>query len=132
MRKEKGFSLLEILVAFAILALALGILLRIFSGGVRTAIVADGYTTAVQIAESLLAGTGVETPLQAGQSTGMENDTYAWQVTVSPFQIADVPADTLAPGIGLMQVEVSVSWSEGGAEPRLVELTTLKLVNIPS
>ena len=129
MNKEKGFSLLEILVAFAILALALGILLRIFSGGVNTAIVADGYTVAIQIAESILVKTGVETPLLEGQSSGIEEDTYYWQVSVSPYQLSEVPQDTLPPGISLMQVAVSVSWSEDRAEPRQVELTTLKLIN---
>lgn len=129
MNKEKGFSLLEVLVAFAILALALGILLRIFSGGVNTAVVADGYTTAIQIAESLLARTGVETPLQIGKSSGVEDNTYFWQVTVSPFYVSDIPQDSIGSDIGLMQVEVSVSWQEGQAEPRSVELTTLKLIN---
>ena len=129
MNKEKGFSLLEILVAFAILALALGLLLRIFSGGVNTAVVADDYTVAIQIAESLSASTGIETALQAGQSSGVEDDTYYWQVTTSPYQIPDVPQDTIPTGIALMQVDVSVSWQEGRAEPRRVELTTLKLVN---
>lgn len=129
MNNEEGFSLLEILVAFAILALALGILLRIFSGGVNTAVVADGYITAVQIAESLLAKTGVEAPLQIGQSSGVENDIYYWQITVNPYYIADITQDSGANIFNLMQIDVSVSWQEGVAEPRSVELTTLRLVN---
>ncbi|NBS18037.1 MAG: type II secretion system protein, partial [Gammaproteobacteria bacterium] len=32
-RRQSGFSLLEILVAFAVLSLCLGVLLRIFAGG---------------------------------------------------------------------------------------------------
>ncbi|MGR9115826.1 MAG: type IV pilus modification PilV family protein [Gammaproteobacteria bacterium] len=127
MNKENGFSLLEILVAFVILALALGILLRIFSGGVNTAGVADGYTTAVQIAESLIARTGVESPLQEGQSSGVEDDFYTWQVSVSPYQISDMSPDAFPAGISLMQVKVIVSWGESQTDPRQVELSTLKL-----
>ena len=129
MNNEKGFSLLEILVAFAILALALGLLLRIFSGGVNTAITADGYTAAIQIAESLLARTGVETPLQEGEGAGMEGDRYFWRVSVSPYQSAELPETLSVEGIELMRVDVQVSWNEGQSEPRELKLTTLKLVN---
>ena len=58
--KQQGFSLLEILIAFSILALSLGILLKIFSAGVNTAIIAENYTTAVQLSESLMAKVGIE------------------------------------------------------------------------
>lgn len=67
MVNERGFSLLEILIAFSILAVSLGILLKIFSTGVTTARVADDYTNAVQIANNLIAKTGVETPLKSAK-----------------------------------------------------------------
>lgn len=83
--KQKGFSLLEILIAFSILAISLGILLKIFSAGINTAVVAEDYTVAVQIAESLMAKTGLESPLQEGEDSGTENDKYEWQVMVTPY-----------------------------------------------
>ena len=143
--KQQGFSLLEILIAFSILALSLGILLKIFSAGVNNAVVAEDYTVAVQIAESLMAKTGVETPFQAGQASGEENEKYHWLVEVSPFAFNPENGGTTAitanpENVGtsainavLFKVKVIVSWGDDNADDnvndRQIELTTLKLVN---
>ena len=129
LNKQRGFSLLEILIAFSILALSLGILLKIFSAGVNTAGVAEDYTAAVQIAESLMAKTGVETPLQAGQGAGLENEKYHWRVEVSPFVFNPDNIDISALTASLFKVKVSVTWGDGNASDRQVELITLKLSN---
>jgi general secretion pathway protein I len=128
---QQGFSLLEILVAFSILALSLGVLLNIFSEGANTAIIADEYTVASQIADSLLARTGVESPLIAAQYTGVENEKYQWTVTVEPYNLTLEDIDTSTIPATLFMVTVSVYWDVLGnrsssGERRLV-LTTLKL-----
>jgi general secretion pathway protein I len=127
--KQQGFSLLEILIAFSILALSLGILLKIFSAGVNTAAVAEDYTAAIQIAESLMAKTGVETPLQPDQSSGLENEKYHWLVEVSPFEFNPENVDPTTLTAVLYKVKVIVSWGDDNTNDRQVELTTLKLVN---
>ena len=123
--------MLEILIAFSILALSLGILLKIFSAGVNTAIVAEDYTAAVQIAESLIAKTGVETALQTGQASGLENEKYHWLIEVSPFAFNPEKVDTTAITAVLFKVKVIVSWGDNNANDRQIELSTLKLVNKP-
>lgn len=129
--KQSGFSLLEILIAFSILALALGILLKIFSAGVNTAAVAEEYTAAVQIAEALMAKTGVEAPLKPSEVTGLENEKYHWRVSVSPFQFIAENVDVTTLAAELFKIKVTVSWGDDNArvDGRQVELITLKLVN---
>lgn len=131
MNRQRGFSLLEILIAFSILALSLGILLKIFSGGVNSAIIAEEYNAAVQIAESLMATAGVETPLQAGQTSGQENDHYQWLVEVSPFPFNPENIDIKTMTATLFKVKVTVSWGNDSADDqaRQIVLTTLKLAN---
>jgi general secretion pathway protein I len=125
--KQRGFSLLEILIAFSILALSLGILLKIFSSGVNTAGVAEEYSAAVQIAESLMAKTGVESPLQASEATGLENKKYHWRVSVSPFQFTAENLDVTEIAAVLFKVKVTVNW--GDDKGRQLELITLRLAN---
>jgi len=129
--KQQGFSLLEILIAFSILALSLGILLKIFSAGVNTAMIAENYTAAVQLSESLMAKTGVETPLQTELSTGLENNLYHWQVEVTPFILNSDFTDTKISAAELFKVKVTVNWGDDNTSERQVELITLKLINKP-
>ncbi|NOT12019.1 MAG: type II secretion system protein [Methylococcaceae bacterium] len=130
MTRQQGFSLLEILMAFSILAFSLGILLKIFSGGANTAVIAEEYTAAVQIAESLMAGTA-ETPLKVGQSSGVENEKFDWLVEVNPYQFNPENSDPESTRTVLYKVKVTVSWGNDNVESdaRKLELTTLKLVN---
>lgn len=137
MRRHKGFSLLEILVAFAIMAVALTIVLRIFGSGVNAAVVSEEYTLAVQIAESLMVRTGVETPLQVGELSGTEAGKYYWLISISQvagpaaktsrFQSQQQEQEEAPPALQLMAVKVRVSWGEDGEKQRSLELNSLKL-----
>lgn len=133
MQRHKGFSLLEILVAFSIMAIALTVLLRIFGTGVNNSVISEEYTIAVQIAESLMARTGVEAALEPGESQGTEGDKYDWLVIVTPAaptptrrSLKDETEDQQNPPPELMSVRVRVSWGED-EQARTVELNTLKL-----
>jgi type II secretory pathway component PulJ len=49
--RQTGMSLLEVLVAFAILALVLGVIMQIFSSGMRASRLGESYSKAVLLAE---------------------------------------------------------------------------------
>lgn len=130
--RQRGFSLLEVLVAFTVLALSLGVLMQIFSASLRNADITREQGEATTLAQSLLAGIGVETPLAASESSGVHADRFRWRIQIAPFQ--EPPRVGQTEGINpiatldLWQVTVSVSWG-GGASPsseRAVTLATLR------
>jgi general secretion pathway protein I len=126
--KHQGFSLLEILVAFSILTVSLGIVLKIFSTGMTTAQVTGDYTTAVQIAKNLLDTAGSESPLKLGEIKGSENKLYHWRVTVSPKTFTAPELDLHDLPVALFDVTAHVWWGgENKSDDRVVELHTLKL-----
>ncbi|MEI6746015.1 MAG: prepilin-type N-terminal cleavage/methylation domain-containing protein [Methylococcaceae bacterium] len=125
---QRGFSLLEMLIAFSILAVSLGILLKIFSTGITTAQVADNYTMAAQIANNLIAKTGVETPLKISEELGIENDFYHWRVRVNPQTFVSPELDLRALPVELFNVNVLVWWGDDDkTDDRVLELNTMKL-----
>lgn len=126
-RRQKGFSLLEVLVAFSILALSLGVLMQIFSGGLRNVDQSTHHAKAVAIAKSLLARVGTETPVLAGEQAG-EFEQYRWQIRL---QALEDPPETGQPVsvsvFGLMGVTVNVEWPDGAAGQRSLTLNSTKL-----
>ena len=124
MNSSRGFSLLEVLVAFTILAMLLGALFQVFSGGLRAAHSGDRYTRATVIAQSRLAALGVDQPLLEGVSSGTADGAYHWRVTVSPYLDDQLPMTdrVLQP----LTVNVEVFWEEGGSA-RSVSLTSILL-----
>jgi len=128
---SRGFSLLEVLVAFVILSLVLGVLMRIFSGALGNIGAAEQYSRAVAIAESKLAAVGVEAPVEEVESAGDAGGGYAWQATVQRFDAGISPVDNTVQGVGLYRVEVVVNWGDDATTPRRLRLVTLRTAATP-
>ncbi len=87
----RGFSLLEVLVAFVILSLVGTALFRLFSGALSNVSAADDYSRAVLVAESALAGAAAAQPLREATETGSADDgRIEWTTRVVPFTPAEV------------------------------------------
>ena len=122
---SRGMTLIEVLVAFVILSLAMGVIMQIFSGGIRNARLAEGYSRALFLAESKLDAVGREQPLVPGEMNGQTSLDLRWRVIVSPFDDAGA-SEQFAMPVRLYQIKVVVNWNEEGRQ-RLIELDSLKL-----
>ncbi len=124
---QHGYSLLEVLVAFAILALAVATILSLFATGLRNTAVAADYARALTMAESQLATLLAKeaTQLEMGVTEGSEEGLH-WQSQVEPYE---EPASVVQP-TPLYRIDVRVDWGEGERQ-RSVALSTLRLGKMP-
>lgn len=123
-----GFTLLEVVVALAIAALALVGLFRAGSGGLFAVDTAARAEEAVQRAQSHLAAVGRDAALVEGDSTGDDGGGYRWTLRVRPLTTRQslAPDGVSSTTTTLFNVEVAISWS-GRAGDRSVVLRTLRL-----
>lgn len=128
--RQRGYTLLEIIVAFAVLGLALTLLLGILSGGVRQVRWSADSARAALHAQSLLDVVGVGEVLAPGRRDGnFEDGRYVWELEVEPYldraRVPGQPVDPFAPQ--LLRLSLLVRWGEGGARERL-QVESLRLV----
>lgn len=121
--RQRGYTLIEVLVAFAVLALALTVLLGTLSGATRQVRWSADAGRAALHAQSLVAQVGVGEPLVPGRRGGeLEAGRYRWLLEVEPWIDPQLPAAPLADPFGarMMALRLTVEWGEGGPRERLV------------
>jgi len=131
-RRPQGYTLIEVIVAFAVLALGLTILLGILSGATQQVRWANDAGRAALHAESLIAQAGVGAPLAPGHTEGdFENGRYRWTLDVEPWrdptavETSPQPVDPGAPQ--MYSLDLQVQWGDGRPRDRL-HLQSLRLV----
>ncbi|WP_101925509.1 MULTISPECIES: type II secretion system protein XpsI [Luteimonas] len=125
--RQRGYTLIEVIVAFAVLGLALTLLLGTLSNGTRQVRWAADSGRAALHAQSLLDQVGIDLPLDAGQRTGtFEDGRYRWTLAIAPYDDAGAdPAAAVAPqpvdssATQLMALTLGVEWGAGGPRERL-------------
>jgi general secretion pathway protein I len=129
--RSDGFTLVEVIVAFALLALGLSLILGALTRATGQVRWSEEAGRAAQHAQSLLDQTGVGEALEPGVSEGeFEEGRYRWRLDVAEWEdpamppSAAQPFDPTAPR--LLELRLQVAWGDA-AEDRLV-LQSLRLV----
>jgi general secretion pathway protein I len=131
-RAMRGFSLLEVLVAFVILALVATAVFRLFSASINNASAAEDWSRALVVAESQLDLAASTQPLLEITDRGSDDTgRIQWETQVAPY----VPADTSPEletasgllGTRLMRVTTNVTFPGVVGGDRTLTLATVKL-----
>jgi general secretion pathway protein I len=121
--EAEGFSLLEVLVATAIMGLVMVVLLQVLTSALRAQEASWRHTQAVLVGEKILQENCEINSLKAGTYQGREGQ-YDYVVRVTPQEVFARPAADKQILCSLIQV--ALTWQEWGRRKTL-ELQTLRI-----
>lgn len=113
---SRGFTLLELLLAFVVFALSFATVLEILSGSMRNTMRARQYTEAALTAQAVMDQVGLEIPIEQGYQSSGESGDYRWELEIFPYEDSGDgfhrPELAELTGIELLQIDLLVSWGE--------------------
>lgn len=134
---QHGFTLIEVVIALAVFAVAVGVCMQIATAGLRQSRIAAEQTQAALLAQSLLDLHGVGERLQPGRSSGRLEGDYSWEIEVTPHEPVMESTSPLAPGfsaVQLFRLDLTIRWPAGRSE-RSAQFSTLRAMtpdpNVP-
>lgn len=120
-RHVRGFSLIEMVAAFLVFAIAIGVLMQILATSMHNTRESSDYTMAALWAQSKLDTVGIGVPIGAGRANGRFDDTYSWELNiqqVDPTSVEPPPQQTLNAGnqgqAGMQQNQLSAANAGNG------------------
>ena len=124
-RGNSGFTLIEVLVAIAVLAVVLGAIGAVVGNTVRTIRSVDRRLPLLETAQSLIASLPARDALQPGTQTGTSGE-FRWRIDAVLLN-RNVPDDAKAAKWMPLSITVRVQSSEGPP----VRLDTVRLIPRP-
>jgi general secretion pathway protein I len=119
-----GFTLLEVLVALAIMAIATTLVIQLFSADLRAIARAGDMTSAAVRGDSRIREILAEQSL--GEKAWSETTEDGYRIDIAVTEAIKARTDNLP--VKLMEVELTVRWIEGMREKSL-RLKTVKMVD---
>jgi type II secretion system protein I len=118
LRNSRGFTLLEVLVALAILGLAVVTIIQLFSQGLRLLKLSGDHQRAVLLADQKMREVQ---PTIEGIESGQEGE-FAWERRVEQQPVPKELTVVGSPPLQVFSVSIQVRWSGN----RVVEVATLR------
>lgn len=135
--RQRGFSLIEVVIALAVFAVTVGVCMQIATAGLRQSRIAAEQTQAALLAQSLLDMHGVGERLEPGRSSGRLEGDYQWELDVTPYEVPLQTDSPLASGfsaVQLFRLDLTIRWPAGPNE-RSARFSTLRAMtpdpNVP-
>ncbi len=128
--RPRGFTLIEMIAAFVIFAIAVGSLMQILSMSMNNARRSVDETRAALWAQSMLDVVGIGERIEAGSASGDFDDRYRWQLEIEPV---DPQAFAASGNEAMLQAAhggvAGVGNSSGGASP-IVDVAQMELYHV--
>lgn len=130
-RLTTGFTLIEVVIAIALLGIGLSVIFELFSGGLRLGRVSEEYVLATNYASLKMEELMTKTEVQEGEDEGEWNSDYRWQTSIKKLEILPIEEKGIdfKPPTELMKIQVNVLWKSGSKE-RATSMESYKVVKI--
>ena len=130
-RSSRGFTLLEVMLAFVVFALSFATVLEIMAGSMRSVRRASDDTEVALFAQSIIDLVGTEIPVEEGRFSGTGMDRYQWNLDIYLYEVSDedIRTQELAEmsGIELYRVDLDIDW-ETGRRQRDLHFSTIRSI----
>jgi general secretion pathway protein I len=127
---DAGFTLMEVMIAFVLSSLAIGILFSGTTTGLRSTAQAAKYAEAISLCRSHLAAIGHGAPVTEQETSGVEGDGFTWHLHIRPLGTrqltltdSDRANDTPPTAAILYEVVASETWKDAGRTRHLTLAT---------
>jgi general secretion pathway protein I len=115
--RQRGFTLIEIVVTLAIIGIGLSVVIELFSGGLRLVRTSMEYTKAVNYARMKMEEISVKQKIEEGKEEGRFDDHFRWEVEVKKADLLPLEGRIdFNPPIELFQIKIDVIWVSGSRE----------------
>jgi len=131
---QKGFTLIEVLVAVMVLAISLVVIMQLFSGGLKSNKISNDYQYGIFHAREKMEELLLAQEWAPGETSGDFEDGYRWTATIE--EIPDETDGSEDAGddeelvkklpVSTLLIRLNVIWNNGDREKRF-ELTTTAL-----
>jgi general secretion pathway protein I len=111
---NRGFTLIEILVAISVLSIALVVILQLISGGLRSGRLSDAYAKGIFHAREKMEEILLGTEFTEGVSEGEFEDAYRWRSEIVREEQPEEEAKKLP--FDAYHIRVDIFWDEGERE----------------
>ena len=122
---NKGFTLIEILVAISILSISLVLIFQLFSGGLKSSILSDQYTRGIFHAKERMEEILLSPEFTEEVSEGEFGDSYKWRSEIIRIEQEEEESSKLP--FDTYNIKVDVMWYEGDKEKHFA-ISTIKVV----
>jgi prepilin-type N-terminal cleavage/methylation domain-containing protein len=119
----RGFTLLEIIVALALVAIAVVVAIQLFSANLRAIASSEGHVKAAANAEAVMRSIITDEDFPNSAATAGTLDIYRYETSATKID----EERNSALNVDLYRVDVGISWREGTRD-KSITLSGLKLV----
>lgn len=130
MHSDRGFTMIETLVALIVFGMIAGAVQLGLSATFRNARIADGQQRALAQAKRLLAEAGISRPLIVGVQSGSVDDALHWKITTEAIARPSGVLESFSRNGAqtAYAVDVSVAWRDASSlKERTVALKTIRM-----